>query len=69
MQPTLEVMTKVSPALSYPGLFQVTGSLLSIMFRTEDVCQRCMMIVLLLFFQKQNLASTVYLFGIDTRLS
>ena len=29
------------PALSYPGLFRVTGPLLSIVFRTENVCQRC----------------------------
>jgi hypothetical protein len=34
-------MAKVSPALSYPGLFRVTGSLLSLGFRTEDVLQRC----------------------------
>jgi hypothetical protein len=34
-------MAKVSPALSYPGLFRVTGSLLSLLFRTEDVWQRC----------------------------
>ena len=34
-------MAKVSPALSYPGLFRVTGSLLSLVFRTEDVWQRC----------------------------
>jgi hypothetical protein len=37
MPPTSEVMAKVSPALSYPGLFPVTGSLLSLVFRTEDV--------------------------------
>jgi hypothetical protein len=29
------------PALSYPGLFRVTGPLLSLVFRTEDVWQRC----------------------------
>ena len=28
------------PALSYPGLFRVTGPLLSLVFRTEDVWQR-----------------------------
>jgi hypothetical protein len=33
-------MTKVSPALSYPELFRVTGPLLSLVFRTEDVWQR-----------------------------
>ena len=33
-------MAKVSPALSYPGLFRVTGPLLSLVFRTEDVWQR-----------------------------
>ena len=36
MQPTAEVMDKV-----YPELFRVQGTLLSIVFRTEDVCQRC----------------------------
>ena len=41
MPPTAEVTAKVSPARSYPELFQVTGSLLSLVFRTEDVCQRC----------------------------
>ena len=34
-------MVKVSPARSYPELFRVTGSLLSLVFRTEDVWQRC----------------------------
>jgi hypothetical protein len=29
------------PALSYQELFQVTGPLLSLVFRTEDVWQRC----------------------------
>ena len=37
MPPTSEV----SPARSYPELFRVTGPLLSLVFRTEDVCQRC----------------------------
>ena len=41
LPPTSEVMAKVSPALSYPGLFRVTGFLLSLVFRTEDVWQRC----------------------------
>jgi hypothetical protein len=36
-----EVMAKVSPALSYQELFRVTGSLLSLVLRTEDVWQRC----------------------------
>ena len=35
-----EVMAKVSPALSYQELFRVTGSLLSLVLRTEDVWQR-----------------------------
>ena len=30
MPPTLEVLAKVSPARSYPGLFRVKGSLLSL---------------------------------------
>jgi hypothetical protein len=34
-------MAKVSPALSYLELFRVTGPLLSLVFRTEDVWQRC----------------------------
>ena len=34
-------MPKVSPDLSYPELFRVTGPLLSLALRTEDVCQRC----------------------------
>jgi hypothetical protein len=33
-------MAKVFPALSYPGFFRVTGPLLSLVFRTEDVWQR-----------------------------
>ena len=33
-------MAEVSLALSYPELFRVTGPLLSLVFRTEDVCQR-----------------------------
>ena len=33
-------MAKVSPARSYPELFRVMGSLLSLVFRTEDVWQR-----------------------------
>ena len=37
MPPTSEVLAKVSPARSYPGLFLVVGSLLSLVFRTEDV--------------------------------
>ena len=37
MPPTAEVMAEVSPARSYPDLFRVTGSLLSLVFRTEDV--------------------------------
>ncbi len=41
MPPTAEVMAKVSLARSYPELFRVTGSLLSLVFRTEDVWQRC----------------------------
>jgi hypothetical protein len=35
MQPTSEVLARVSPARSYPGLFGVKGSLLSLVFRTE----------------------------------
>jgi hypothetical protein len=34
-------MSKVSPARSYPELFRLKGSLLSLVFRTEDVCLRC----------------------------
>jgi hypothetical protein len=41
MPPTAEVTAKVSPARSYPELFRVTGPLLSLVFRTEDVWQRC----------------------------
>ena len=41
MPPTAEVMAEVSPARSYPDLFRVTGSLLSLVFWTEDVWQRC----------------------------
>ncbi len=33
-------MAEVSLARSYPELFRVTGPLLSLVFRTEDVCQR-----------------------------
>jgi hypothetical protein len=33
-------MVKVSPALPYPELFRVTGPLLSLALRTEDVWQR-----------------------------
>ena len=35
------VTAEVSPARSYPELFQVTGPLQSLVFRTEDVWQRC----------------------------
>ena len=82
MPPTAEVTAEeVSLARSYPELFRVTGPLLSLVFRTEDVWQRhnqfietagvlnqgfpfsLMMIILLLFLQKQNLAFAVYLFG------
>ena len=41
MPPTAEVTAKVSPARSYPEPFRVTGPLLSLVFRTEDVWQRC----------------------------
>jgi len=41
MTPTSEVLSKVSPARSYPGLFGVKGSLLSLVFLTKDVCLRC----------------------------
>ncbi len=41
MPPTAEVTAKVSPARSYPRLFLVTGPLMSLVFRTEDVWQRC----------------------------
>ncbi len=41
MSPTAEVTAKVSLALSYPGPLLVTGPLLSLVFRTEDVSQRC----------------------------
>jgi len=41
LPPTAEVTAEVSPARSYPELFRVTGPLLSFVFRTEDVCQRC----------------------------
>ena len=40
MPPTAEVTAEVSPARSYPELFRVTGPLLSLVFRTEDVWQR-----------------------------
>ena len=33
-------MTEVSPALYYREIFRVTGPLLSLVFRTEDVWQR-----------------------------
>jgi len=41
MPPTAEVTAKVSPDRSYPEPFRVTGPLLSLVFRTEDVWQRC----------------------------
>ncbi len=41
MPPTSEVLAKVSPARCYPGLFRVKGSLLSLVFRIEDVLLRC----------------------------
>jgi hypothetical protein len=34
-------VSPVSPTLSYPGIFRVTGSLMSLVFRTEDVWLRC----------------------------
>ena len=40
MPPTSEVMAQVSLAHSYPELFRVTGPLLSLVLRTEDVWQR-----------------------------
>jgi hypothetical protein len=40
LPPTAEVTAEVSPARSYPELFRVTGPLLSLVFRTEDVWQR-----------------------------
>ena len=40
MSPTSEFMAEVSLAHSYPELFRVTGPLLSLVFRTEDVWQR-----------------------------
>ena len=45
MPPTSEVLSKVSPALSYPGLFRVKGSLLSLVFRTEDVWLWCNQVI------------------------
>ena len=45
MPPTSEVLAKVSPARSYPGLFRVKGSLLSLVFRTEDVWLRCNQVI------------------------
>jgi hypothetical protein len=36
---------------------------------TKESSDVSMMIILLLFFQKQNLASTIYLFGLGSRLS
>ena len=40
MPPTAEVTVEVSHARSYPELFRVTGPLMSLVFRTEDVWQR-----------------------------
>jgi len=40
MPPTSGVMAKGFPALSYPELLRVTGPLLSLVLRTEDVWQR-----------------------------
>ena len=40
MQPTAEVMAQVPLARSYLELFRVTGPLLSLVLRTEDVWQR-----------------------------
>jgi hypothetical protein len=40
MPPMAEVTVEVSPARSYPELFRVTGPLMSLVFRTEDVWQR-----------------------------
>jgi hypothetical protein len=37
LPPTAEVTAEVSPARSYLELFRVTGPLLSLVFRTEDV--------------------------------
>ena len=34
-------MSKVSPARSYPELFRLKGSLLSLVFRTEGVWRMC----------------------------
>ena len=45
MPPTSEVLAKVSSARSYPGLFRVKGSLLSLVFRTEDVWLRCNQVI------------------------
>ena len=42
MTPTSEVLVKVSPARSYPGLLRVSrGPPPSLVFRTEDVWLRC----------------------------
>ncbi len=40
MQPTAEVMAQVPLARSYLELFRVTGPLLSLVLRAEDVWQR-----------------------------
>jgi len=40
MPPTAEVTAEVPLARSYPELFRVTGPLLSLVLRTEDVWQR-----------------------------
>jgi len=40
MSPTSEFMAEVSLAHSYPELFQVTGSLPSLVLRTEDMWRR-----------------------------
>lgn len=44
MPPTSEVLAKVSPARSYPGLFRVKGSLVSLVFRIE-AWMRCNLFV------------------------
>ena len=38
-------LAKVSPARSYPGLFRVKESLLSLVFRTKDVWLRCNQVI------------------------
>ena len=40
MSPTSEFMAEVSLTHSYPELFRVTGPLLSLVLRAEDVWQR-----------------------------